>query len=67
MMTPNGIEIKVGQRWRELDKRYSSRIVEVLHIDEENKKVVIRRGRTTTASLRRFNGKSGGYELVPND
>jgi hypothetical protein len=63
MITPTGIEIKVGQRWRENDRRFS-RVVEVVGIDTEKQKIQVKYVRTTTASLSRFNGKYGGYSLV---
>jgi hypothetical protein len=70
MKSPTGIEIKLGQIWREVDPRFV-RFVEVIGKDSQgfdcSGAVMIR----TCGSLRkgswcrlsRFNGKRGGYEL----
>ncbi len=63
MKTSLGIEIRIGQKWREVDPRFS-RIVDVIAIDEENQKVQIQWVRKSWASAKRFNNKRGGYELV---
>jgi len=60
MTTPLGVEIKVGQKWREVDPRFT-RIVEVIALDEASQKVQIQWVRKSWASIRRFNGKLGGY------
>lgn len=63
--------VKVGQIWKELDPRFD-RYVEVLRVDEKDQRATIvlasRSGghagtRPTKASLKRFNGKRGGYAL----
>jgi hypothetical protein len=71
MKSPNGVEIELGQRWKEVDPRFE-RIVEVVGLDSESFDrqggVMIRtvgsRRIGTWARLSRFNGKRGGYELV---
>lgn len=62
MLAPCGVEIKLGQRWREADRRYT-RVVTVIAIDEANKRVQIQWVVKTWARLDRFNGKSNGYKL----
>ena len=59
MITPQGTELKTGQKWREVDKRFH-RVVEVTGWDADMEKVQLN-GRTW-AALKRFNGKSSGYE-----
>lgn len=61
MVAPVGIEIEIGQKWREVDPRFT-RIVEVVGFDADIKKVQIRGIRYAWARLERFNGKRGGYE-----
>ena len=73
MKAPCGVEIKIGQKWREMDKRFD-RTVFVVGFEHG-----LRRGHVadwvqiapsvnlrmfaTWARLWRFNGKSGGYKL----
>lgn len=57
--TPQGTELRKGQKWKELDNRFQ-RVVEVTGWDEQREKVQLN-GRTW-AALKRFNGKSQGYE-----
>ena len=67
------MEIKVGQRWREVDPRFD-RIVEVIEIAHTTIRPIHIRtvmkdrkacaGKSYWASSKRFNGKRGGYELV---
>jgi hypothetical protein len=65
MKTPCGIELRAGQRWKELDKRYFERIVSVVDWDEPKGTVrIMRAGRITRANVKRFSAKSGGYEFV---
>ncbi|MBU0917898.1 MAG: hypothetical protein KKD97_16255 [Gammaproteobacteria bacterium] len=63
--------VKVGQIWKEVDPRFD-RYVEVIGVNDQEQKATImlaaRSGghagsRSTKASLKRFNGKRGGYEL----
>lgn len=58
-----GIQVKVGQVWKEVDKRFE-RYVNVIGIDEQNGIVTIKTSKKTKANIKRFNGKSGGYEFV---
>lgn len=78
MKTPIGLDIEVGQRWREVDPRFN-RIVAIVEIDERGEGSVLLRNatktggqgsrgyRTTWAKLSRFNGKRGGYAPVIGD
>lgn len=65
-------EVKEGQRWKERDARFSRTVV-IVEVNHITGKAAIRSldpmfgtagGRLTWASLSRFNGKSGGYELI---
>ncbi len=58
MRTPLGIVLEVGQQWKEVDPRFD-RYVKVTAWNQMEEKVQLN-GRTW-ASLRRFNGKRGGY------
>ncbi|TCK87339.1 hypothetical protein [Paraburkholderia sp. BL9I2N2] len=66
------MSVKPGQIWREVDMRFS-RYVKIVSIFEDGKRAVIhsvnphtheKAGPITKASVTRFNGKHGGYELV---
>ena len=66
-MSPCGIEIKVGQRWRELDPR-ANRVVKIVGIYPQMSRRPIAVRSTTTGRLAyndtgRFTGKRGGYKL----
>jgi len=68
MRSPSGIEIKPGQIWKENDNRYK-REIEIIDKNEETGKVTIKSisplpERCTIASLKRFNGKHGGYSFT---
>jgi hypothetical protein len=58
MITPIGIVLEVGQKWREVDPRFE-RIVTVTSWSQMNEKVQL--NGKTWASLKRFNGKRCGY------
>jgi hypothetical protein len=67
-----GMNVKPGQIWREVDTRFS-RYVLIVSVFEDGKRVVMhtvnertheKAGPTTKASMARFTGKHGGYELV---
>ena len=63
MKTPTGVELKVGQRWQEVDPRFD-RVVEVLGWSTDAGKVQIRglgERRISWANVSRFNGKLRGY------
>jgi hypothetical protein len=66
--TKEGIEVKGGQRWRDLDYRMSGRIVEVVHVIGDTA-VVHRVGdnskRNTVLSINRMHKHSTGWALVP--
>lgn len=62
MKTPLGIELAIGQKWREVDKRFT-RIVEVRSWIKNPAMVLIKcSNRRTWAKLSRFNGKTHCYE-----
>jgi hypothetical protein len=58
MKTPIGIDLEIGQKWREVDPRFE-RVVVVTAWNAWIEKVQLN-GRTW-ASLKRFNGKRSGY------
>lgn len=66
------MNVKPGQIWREVDKRFN-RYVLIVSIFEDGKRVVMhtvnertyeKAGPVVKASTGRFTGKHGGYELV---
>ncbi|PLR29226.1 hypothetical protein CYR55_22905 [Chimaeribacter californicus] len=68
MKMKDRIMIKVGQVWREVDKRVDGRLVEVVEFHDtglpRNVKIKsLATQRHTWASESRFNGKTSGYEL----
>lgn len=71
--TKEGIEVKVGQVWRDLDKRMENRCVRVIAVKDG--KVTVSRTNPTTGwtadsttklSIRRMHKTSTGWALVPN-
>jgi hypothetical protein len=58
-------EIKIGQKWQEVDNRFN-RIVEVVGFCQGTGKVLLKSntGKTTKAMPQRFNGKRGCYKLI---
>ena len=63
VITPCGIEMKVGQTWVEVDTRFT-RQVTIVGFHEQSQRVTIKFAKVTTAALRRFHGKRGGYRWV---
>lgn len=53
-------EITIGQVWVERDKRHPREVL-VVGLMEPDKIRIRHASRDTWASLKRFNGKSGGY------
>ena len=62
-VTPEGIEVKPGQRWRSLDKRDNGRTVTVESVRDGKAKVTSGATRSTI-SVRRMRRMSTGWELV---
>jgi hypothetical protein len=72
MKSPTGVEIAVGQKWREVDPRFT-RVVEVVGTDhlgflgigavQIQTVYPEKSARRSWARLSRFNGKRGGYAL----
>lgn len=61
-------EIKIGQKWQEVDTRFI-RIIEVIGFCDKTGKVICKTiepagGRKTKAMKERFNGKRGCYKLI---
>jgi hypothetical protein len=60
-------EIRIGQKWQEVDHRFT-RILEVVGFCDKTGKVILKTdgigGRKTKAMRERFNGKRGCYKLI---
>jgi len=65
LMTPSGVGLHVGQKWKEVDPRFD-RIVTIKGWEElRGETIILIQGkRLTRARLARFNGRRGGYVLV---
>jgi len=67
--TRDGIEVKVGQVWRDLDKRMSNRQRKVIAISEDGTKVQMKHphlesSRAVWVSVSRMYRHATGWELV---
>lgn len=61
-VTKDGIEVKPGQVWRDLDKRMNGRTVVVLSVYEGRAKV--QGARMTVLSIKRMYRHATGWEFV---
>lgn len=61
-ITKDGIEVKAGQVWRDLDKRMKGRTVTVIFATAGYARV--KGARTTELSIHRMHRHSTGWELV---
>lgn len=61
-VTKEGVEVKSGQVWRDLDKRMKGRTVTVLFVHGGVARV--RGARETELAIRRMHKHSTGWELV---
>lgn len=61
-ITKEGIEVKAGQVWRDLDKRMNGRTVTVIFATAGVARV--KGARTTELSISRMHRHSTGWELV---
>ena len=59
-ITRDGVEVKPGQIWRDLDKRHEGRLCKVVAIEDRKYGSGLRR-KTVTVALMRF-CQSNGYE-----
>lgn len=70
-------DIKVGQIWKEVDNRFT-RLVRVVRVDDigfidiqtifsstDSSITKDNPGKITISNRKRFNGKHGGYKLIP--
>ncbi len=65
-LTPEGIEVKIGQVWRDLDKRNINRRVKVEFVNSERATVRnVFGGNATYIQLRRMKKGSTGWALEP--
>ncbi len=69
-ITKEGVEVKPGQKWRDLDKRMLGRVVTVIEVKDGKATVSSHphiRSMRSTISVRRMHRHSTGFELVaPN-
>lgn len=64
-ITKDGIEVKAGQVWRDLDRRMGGRTVIVEWVSVDGKVARVKGARSTTQlSIRRMHRHSTGWELV---
>lgn len=58
--------IRIGQKWREVDRRFSDLPIRSVVGFEPDGRVRLGRpdGKVSKCNPRRFHGKNGGYELV---
>jgi hypothetical protein len=63
-VTPDGIKVEVGQRWRDLDRRMNGRVVTITRVDELNGYAYYKSSREARLSIWRMR-PVGGWELVP--
>jgi len=67
-VTKEGIEVKPGQVWRDLDKRMNARTVKVWRIADGYAACFVlvngQSGKITTLAIRRMHKSSTGWELV---
>jgi len=70
VFTPEGVEIKIGQIWLDLDTRFTPRKIQILAIDEKSGKVSAKSGtsgKVTRISIKRLKYRSSGYRLLEDE
>ncbi|HBN9060903.1 hypothetical protein ACV344_31015 [Pseudomonas aeruginosa] len=63
-ITKEGIEVKPGQVWKDLDKRQAGRQCKVTSVSFGKAKMESFAGSKSTVSVRRMHNHSTGWELV---
>lgn len=63
-MSNNPHNVKVGQRWKDNDRRSGGRIGKVLEVGETHARVEWYSGTSTRIRLDRFKPTSTGYRLI---
>ncbi len=65
-ITKEGIQVRVGQVWRDLDVRMGDRQLPVVIVDEVSGKACMRRknGSLTCIAIRRMHKSATGWALV---
>jgi hypothetical protein len=59
------VEVKVGQIWKDNDKRVGDRRVRIAEITDDKAKVVnLETGKTSKIAIKRFKPNSTGYTLI---
>jgi hypothetical protein len=65
MRTPEGIEVRLGQVWRDNDRRYDIGDMTVVELDLDKQRVRVRRPTNKTwIALKRLRNNSTGYQLI---
>lgn len=68
LVTKKGVEVRIGQRWRDCDKRMNDRTCYVVELDPVKQKAKLSTSRDgsrgTWVSVRRMYKHSTGWELV---
>lgn len=67
-LTPEGIEVVVGQKWRDLDKRMQNRVCVVVRVDSAGETVYLKNPKLpgkqpTQVAIRRLKKGSTGWAL----
>ena len=62
--TKDGIEVRAGQVWRDLDKRMRGRTVTVEWVSKDGTIARVKGVRSTQLSISRMHRHSTGWELV---
>ena len=60
-ITQEGVEVKVGQRWKSLDKRDSQRCITIIRV--ENGFAYYKNKKTVALGIYRMHKSSTGWEL----
>ena len=63
-ITKDGVEVKAGQVWRDLDKRMNGRTVVVEWVSRCGTVARVKGARSTQLSISRMHRHSTGWELV---
>lgn len=63
-ITKEGIEVKAGQVWRDLDRRMNGRTVTVEWVSVDGTVARVKGARSTQLSINRMHRHSTGWELV---
>lgn len=65
LVTKDGIHVRIGQVWRDCDKRSNGRTRRVIAVDELNGRVQFGGPTKSWTAIRRMHRHATGWELVP--